>query len=105
MSKTYFDEENLTIEVWTGDDFYQVDLERCTGSAEMLEFVFQVAGREWCTSETLRDFIGCIEQACQAVFRRNAQTVFCSFGDDQQVDWREAKSKVPYRIDLSGDVV
>lgn len=40
--------ENLTLElVHDGRWCYEVDLERCTTSAEMLDWIFQVQGKGW----------------------------------------------------------
>ncbi len=89
MSNAIFNREKLTIEVNTGKGHspYEVDLERCTNSAKMLDFIFQVAAKRWCTPEVLLDFIRAIEQACYEVHDKPVQATFCPNGIDQTVQW------------------
>jgi hypothetical protein len=86
--KAYFQKDRLTIHVDTGGHrSYPVDLKTCTNSAEMLDWILQIAGKGGCTPEMLYDLVKCIEQACFDVHGKSAQGVFCPFGKDQTVQW------------------
>ena len=85
--ETFFHRPSLTIQVYTGRDLYQVDLEQCRNSAEMLDITLQIASKAWCSPQTLKDFVTCLNQACQSVFKSNPQAVFCPCGQDKAVRW------------------
>ena len=90
MTKVYFQKSNLTIQIESNDGkewLYEVDLEKCTDSAQILDYILQIAGKEWCTPQILYDLTKEIEEACKKVHGKNAQLVFCPFGQNQQVSW------------------
>jgi hypothetical protein len=90
MTKVYFQKSNLTIQIESEDGkdwLYEVDLERCTDSAQMLDYLLQIASKDWCTPQILYDLINEIEKACQQIQKTNAQAVFCPFGQNQKVNW------------------
>lgn len=89
--KTFFHGPSLTIQVYTGRDHYEVDLEQCRNSAEMLDITLQIASKAWCSPQTLKDFVACLNQACQAIFKSSPQSVFCPCGQDRTVRWRRAE--------------
>jgi hypothetical protein len=46
-----------TLVVSYGLDEYEVDLEQCTTSAQMLDWIFQFASKSWATSEAIGDLV------------------------------------------------
>ncbi len=91
MSATYFDEQNLTIEIVDGENRYQLDLEQCVDSASLLDWILQLHGKDW-SAQALHDFLECLNEACKRVFGNTTQGVFCPFGQDRSVDWLDAKT-------------
>lgn len=53
-SWTYVESTHVLRHDFTG---YEVDLEACTTSAQVLDWILQVHGKPWCTPEALREFI------------------------------------------------
>lgn len=85
MRKWIFQPESLTL--YNQDAMYEVDLEEMKTSADVLDWILQIAnkgGREW----DVEGFIGELEYACEKVFRVNAQGVFCPYGVSMKIDWR-----------------
>lgn len=63
---------------WKGDPYeYEIDLETCTSSAEVLDWIVQVAHKTWVGKEDLADLIA----AFDALFQLQAH--FCSSGIEQ----------------------
>lgn len=89
MSRVLFNREALLIEI---DGDYQVDLETCTNSAKLLDWILQIASKPD-YAPLVPEFVGQIEKACREVFNDNAQGVFCPFGVDRQVDWKNGTSQ------------
>lgn len=63
-------------------DEYEVDLDHCTTSAEMLDWIIQVASKTGVTAEDLGHLVG----ALNYLFR--PQAYLCSGGQDRQIDPR-----------------
>jgi len=83
-----FNRANMVIEIHEEHgDVYEVDLETCTNSAQMLDWVFQVVYKKSISPQVLQDFFSCLEGACFDVFDDSPQGVFCPFGEDQAVKW------------------
>ena len=90
MTKVYFQKKDLTIQIESdnGKDWlYEVDLENCTDSAQLLDYTLQIAGKSWCTPQVLYEFVQELENACREVHDTNAQRVFCPMGKSQKVNW------------------
>jgi hypothetical protein len=68
---------------------YDIDLVRCRSSAALLDWIYQIRGKRWCSPEVLAAFVEAVEHACQLVFQKPVQGVFCSWGCDYSVDWIE----------------
>jgi hypothetical protein len=62
---------------------YQIDLEECDTSANMLDWIFQLCGKTWMTPDDL----GHLVQALDDVLRPQAN--LCSFGTDKKLDVRK----------------
>lgn len=57
---------------------YEIDLEQFDTSAEMLDTIFQVTQKTWCTAQDAKDFL----EAIRDLF--NPQATLCSFGVDRK---------------------
>lgn len=85
----FFNESNLTIEIRNKDHFfYEVDLERCRDSAELLDWILQVNLKTWCTPSIIKELLDTIEEACEKIFFNNAQGVYCPSGEGQEAKWK-----------------
>lgn len=69
---------------------YPIDLERCKTSAQFLDWILQIHSKNWCDAELLKALLDCFETTCESVFGQTLQGVFCPFGQNQIVNWREA---------------
>ena len=90
MTKVYFQKSDLTIQIESdgGKDWlYEIDLENCTDSAQILDYILQITGKSWCTPQTLYEIIQELEKACKEVHGTNTQRVFCPMGESQKVTW------------------
>lgn len=56
---------------------YQIDLERCTTCAEILDWILQLSKKRWLPAEGLQGFINAINDLL------NPQGTLCSFGVDK----------------------
>lgn len=43
---------------------YEIDLERCTTSAMLLDYLFQIAGKCWGDDAVIQKILECIEDIC-----------------------------------------
>lgn len=61
---------------------YEVDLERCTNSAQILDWIFQVNMKTWATPEVVKDLLDIISLVLEP------QQNFCGMGigKSQKVD-------------------
>ncbi|MFN0149943.1 MAG: hypothetical protein ACKVU1_04415 [bacterium] len=80
-----FDRERLVINV---DQRYEADIERCTNSAKLLDMIFQVTSKSWCTPEITHDFLLTIARACHEVHGAWVQGVYCPHGRSRRVSWK-----------------
>lgn len=74
-------------------DGYEIDLEAMDSSAEVLDFIFQVAGKTWSDTKLIGEMIHAIEDACQRQFGDSAQGVLCPWGNSMRIDWKNRTSK------------
>jgi hypothetical protein len=63
---------------------YEVDLERCRTAAEILDWIAQVAGKNWATDQILADLV----RALDDVF--SLQSTVCPFGNARRIDVKRA---------------
>ncbi len=59
---------------------YDVDLERCRTSAEVLDWIFQIHGKTWATAEILKDLLDALDDML------SPQATMCSFGQSKTID-------------------
>lgn len=91
--KTHLDMDEGVINVWTGNYFYSVELERLDSSAELLDFILQISMKTWSNQNALREFIDCVNEACATTFGTTAQVAFCPSGVDRVVNWALAVTR------------
>ena len=86
--KVIFNEKNLTIDyVENNDIVYQIDLEICCNSAELLDWIFQIYNKSWSTSDIINNTLEELERACKTIFNNSVQGMFCPNGVDKEVYW------------------
>ncbi len=56
---------------------YDVDLDLCESSAAVLDWLFQVLGKSWCTGKTIRDLM------IHLRVRVDPQATLCSWGGER----------------------
>ena len=71
--------------VYEGDnaDWYEIDLDTFTDSAQILDWIFQVARKPWIPAQGIGDLLKAINQ----IFR--PQKNYCSWGKDHKGDPRQ----------------
>lgn len=85
-----FDSEHLMIAINKGTaSEYIIDLKLCTDAARLLDVIFSIANKPWCTPRLLFDLLLCFEEASKTVHHASIQTVFCPFGQLREVQWAE----------------
>ena len=57
--------------------FYEVDLERCRTSAEVLDWIIQVSQKTWATDARLAGLVRALDEIL------NPQATLCSFGKER----------------------
>ena len=65
--------KNLSLEL-KGDHWYEVDLERCLSSAEILDWIVQIQKKSWVTPKIIYDLIQALDDIL------DIQGNFCSSG-------------------------
>ncbi len=75
----HYDHDRLALDLFNieGHWIYEVDLERCRTSAEVLDWIFQVAGKTWCTDKILGGLIHMLDKIL------HPQATLCSFGRER----------------------
>lgn len=68
---------------------YEVDLEQCCTAQEMLDWIFQVAGKHW-GHEVMGDFVESLNSAVQEHFGFSVQGVLCHH--DLKLDWAKRQA-------------
>jgi len=93
-----FNKDNMTIEVWPdgigcGDiisgGIYEIDLERCSNSAEVLDWIYQLFYKSWVDAELMMEFLECFNNACNEIHKQYTQAIFCPFGCSKTVNWNK----------------
>lgn len=91
--QTHFDAHGLTIQVWTGEEFYEVDLETCLTSAQLLDWIYELRRQWWGNSVVVEQFLECVDEACRQVFGVPAPAAVCPDGVAHRVDWIGGKAE------------
>jgi hypothetical protein len=69
---------------------YQIDLEKLTTPAELLDVLLQVATRSAGKSESLAALVALLEAISEEIFQRPLRQVFCPADQPRTVQWPEA---------------
>jgi hypothetical protein len=79
---------NYTLEHPDGPARYYVDLERCLTSAEVLDFIAQIAGKTWADDACLAGLV----RALKSVLR--VQSLLCSSGLSKELTAEQVRELV-----------
>lgn len=75
---------NFTLECQDERGFiYEIDLDRCRTSAEVLDWIFQVQGKTWATAEIVKYLLEALDDLL------TPQGTLCSFGVSSTINPRE----------------
>ncbi|CAN5309009.1 hypothetical protein BH24ACT7_BH24ACT7_24140 [soil metagenome] len=58
---------------------YEIDLDDCTSSARLLDWICQIADKEWCDDQTLAGLVRALIEIL------HPQENLCSWGDDRRL--------------------
>ncbi|MGI2902655.1 hypothetical protein [Tolypothrix sp. VBCCA 56010] len=88
--RVYFQKSNLTIQIEeNGKNFYEIDLEQCNNSDDLLDWIFHIHSKTWGQSGgLLAAILLVLKDACQEIHRESARTLFTP---GQKIDWRNPK--------------
>lgn len=67
---------------------YEVDLERCTSSAKVLDYICQVARKTWCNTEMIGGLVSALDDVL------TPQANLCSFGRSKRLSCEKIKRMV-----------
>lgn len=92
-----FDYDTGVISFWIDrQEVYDFSIDRLSSGSEILDWFFQINSKQWSTPQHLKEFLDCIEEITSLYLQKNAQGVFCPFGDNQHVDWKNIlKHNIP----------
>lgn len=71
------------------EELYWLYLDQLNSSAAILDFIFQINRKRWCSPRQIQAFIDFLEELSFEYFGTNAQGSFCPFGDSMRIDWKE----------------
>jgi len=77
---------------------YQLDLDEARNAAELLDWLVQISYKSDTDPQRLRDLFRELDEACQTVFGRGIQAVYCPWGEPCVVDWRRGVTR-PARLE------
>lgn len=83
-----FNKSNLTLTVHGKYD-YEIDLEGERSTSDILDTIFQVAGKTWCDADLIKQLIEGYQTAAEEVFNNSAQGAFCPGGCVMKLDWKK----------------
>jgi hypothetical protein len=94
VSPVTFDPEEEWISFWEDEkEVYEFPIERMASAAQVLDWIFQINPKKWCSPFHLKAFIRCLDQISDMYFGINAQALFCPMGVNNKVDWSEVLTK------------
>jgi hypothetical protein len=71
---------------------YRIDLDHCANSGHMLDWIFQIHGKEWCDGELIKELLDTFEELSRRFFNTNAQGPFCPGGCPRRWNWKTGTS-------------
>lgn len=92
--KVLFDKKSETITFYSGEnEEYWIGLDQLNNTAEIIDFIFQVAEKGWCKSKHIKEFVDCLNEVSNLYFDTSAQGVICPFGSFMKIDWDKREKK------------
>lgn len=82
-SVIYKDCEKAIYIDYGGGNPYIVPIHRLHNSTELVDWIYQIRSKDWCTAQLILEFIDAVEYACQFEFDTPAQLMF----KDELVEW------------------
>ncbi len=64
--------------------YYEIDLEKCNTSAEVLDWIFQVKNKNWCSDQDIADLLSAFDDLMDFV-----QDKLCGGEIDQPFDFKK----------------
>lgn len=85
-----FRKRDLSIQIErAGQEWYSIDLERCTTAGELLDLILHLHGKSWaCSSSAIASILTVIDDACVEIFGKGTQTLM-RLGEP--LNWRQSK--------------
>jgi hypothetical protein len=87
------DGQYITIYDQGGKELYDFNLNRVTTSAQLLDWIYQVKTKRWCTPHILAAVVDGFDSACRRYLNTTVQGAFCSCGQDLKVKWPSFKQQ------------
>ena len=81
---------------------YQLDLDEARNAAELLDWLVQISYKSDTDPERLCDLFRELDEACQTVFGRGIQAVYCPWGEPRVVDWRQGATRPAWLEEVRG---
>lgn len=90
--RVILDKEQGTVIFYTGEfEEYEIGIDQLDTTGEILDFIFQVNAKSWCTPKHIHEFLNCIEEMSSIFFGTNAQGIICPGGYLMEIDWVNKK--------------
>ena len=76
--RVYFQKSNLTLQIERdGKGFYEIDLERCRNTSELLDWILHIHQKTWgCSGGLLAAVLTTLDDACHDVFNKSTESLF-----------------------------
>lgn len=79
-----YDPENLTLNIDSPGGVYDVDLEKCNDSAQILDWICQVSHKTWATREDIGHLVDALDELAGGL---GLQSKVCGGGTNKKFDF------------------
>ena len=88
---TLFNKDLKTITIFDDQSNYkyEIDLDDCIKASEILDSIFHIHCKEWCTNAMLRDVFYSLQDACKYYFDCDIQEAICYNGSNKKINWKK----------------
>jgi hypothetical protein len=85
--RIYFQKKDLTIQIERdSQDWYEIDLERCTDSNELLDWILHIHAKNWGSSNSMiAGILTTLDDACHVVFGEGTEALF---RNKKSINWK-----------------
>ncbi len=85
-----FNPSSLCIDLYDeeGTNRYEIDLERCLNSNALMDWIFHIRVKSWCTHKVLSEFLECLDRTCILYLHNDARAIYCQ-GYGKNNFWKE----------------